>query len=348
MDAFLEKFGIALPIVQAPMAGGPDTPELAAAVSEAGGLGSLGCAYLSGESIDAAVAAVRRQTQKPFALNLFVRDDAPDDVEAAARVTPVLAAFRRELGLPPQVKPPKPPPSFALQLAAVVRARPRVFSFTFGVPTPAQIAELRAAAILVVGTATSLEEAEALAAVGVDAVCAQGSEAGGHRGTFMGRVDDALVGTLALTRLIVAGVRLPVIAAGGIMDGAGIGAALALGASAVQLGTAFMLCPEAGTHPTHRAVLTSPRARKTVVTRAFSGRAARGVRNRFTDAFESVAAAPFPQQQQLTADLRAAAGAKARADLMQLWAGQGVPLIRSQPAGDLVRTLAAEAGLRSA
>jgi nitronate monooxygenase len=347
MDAFLEKLGVALPIVQAPMAGGPDTPELAAAVSEAGGLGSLGCAYLSGERIDEAVASVRRQTQRPFALNLFVRDDAPDDAEATERVTPVLAALRRELGLPPQAAPPKPSPPFAVQLAAVIRARPRVFSFTFGVPTPAQIAELRAAGILVVGTATSLEEAEALAAVRVDAVCAQGSEAGGHRGTFLGRVDDALVGTIALTRQLVAGVRVPVIAAGGIMDGAGIRAALALGASAVQLGTAFMLCPEAGTHPAHRDALTSAAARKTVITRAFSGRSARGVRNRFTDAFEGVAAAPFPQQQSLTANLRAAAAAQARADLMQLWAGQGAPLIRRQPAGDLVRTLAAEAGLRS-
>jgi nitronate monooxygenase len=345
LNPFLETLGLALPIVQAPMAGGPDTPELAAAVSEAGGLGSLGCAYASGERIDEAVASVRRQTQRPFALNLFVRDDPPDDAEATARVAPVLAAFRSELGLPAHAAPPKPPPSFAEQLAAVIRARPRVFSFTFGVPTSAQIADVRAAGILVVGTATSREEAEALAALGVDAVCAQGSEAGGHRGTFIGRAEDALVGTMALTREIVEAVRVPVIAAGGIMDGSGIRAALALGASAVQLGTAFMLCPEAGTHPAHRAALTSPAARTTVVTRAFSGRAARGVRNRFTDAFESVAAAPFPQQQFLTADLRAAAASQKRADLMQLWAGQGAPLIRSQPAGDLVRTLAAEAEL---
>lgn len=226
-----------------------------------------------------------------------------------------------------------------------MRARPRVFSFTFGAPSAAQIAEVRAAGIFVVGTATTLEEAEALAALGADAVCAQGSEAGGHRGTFIGRAEDALVGTLALTRLVAARVRVPVLAAGGIMDGAGIRAALALGAEAVQLGTAFMLCPEAGTHPAHRTELASAAGRTTVVTRAFSGRAARGVRNRFTDAFERVDAAPFPQQQGLTAELRAAAVALGRADLMQLWAGQGAPLARAMPAAALLRALADEAGL---
>jgi len=184
-----------------------------------------------------------------------------------------------------------------------------------------------------------------LAALGVDAICAQGSEAGGHRGTFLGRVDEALVGTMALTRQLVARLPLPIVAAGGIMDGAGIRAALALGASAVQLGTAFMLCPEAGTHPAHRAALQSPAARHTVVTRAFSGRAARGIANRFTQLFDAVEAAPFPQQQSLTADVRAAAAKQARTDLMQLWAGTGAPLLRALPAGELVRTLVAEAGL---
>jgi nitronate monooxygenase len=249
--------------------------------------------------------------------------------------------------LPNEPAVPKPPPSYDEQLAAVLRARPRVFSFTFGVPAPAEFAALRAAGIFVVGTATSLDEAEALAAAGVDAICAQGSEAGGHRGTFLGRVNDALVGTLALTRQIVAQASVPVIAAGGIMDGAGIRAALALGAAAVQLGTAFLLCPEAGTHPAYRAALISPAARTTVITRAFSGRAARGIKNRFTDTFESVEAAPFPQQQQLTAELRAAAASQARADLMQLWAGQGAPLLRTCPAAELLRTLAREAGLAS-
>jgi nitronate monooxygenase len=348
MDTLLGRIGVSLPIVQAPMAGGTDTAELASAVSEAGGLGSLGCGYLLPDAIDALVARARRLSSKPFALNLFVREPVADDDAAVARVAPMLAGFRRELGLPVEAKAPAPPPSFPAQLDAVLRARPSVFSFTFGVPTPAQVAALRSSGIVVIGTATSLDEGEALEALGVDAVCAQGSEAGGHRGTFLGRVEDSLIGTTALTRQLVAHLRLPVIAAGGIMDGAGIRAALALGAAAVQLGTAFMLCPEAGTHPVHRAQLASPVSRKTVVTRAFSGREARGIRNRFTDAFEGAAVAPFPQQQGLTAELRAAAAAQGRADLMQLWSGQGAALARAEPAGALLRMLASEAGLRPA
>jgi nitronate monooxygenase len=345
MDDLLTQLGIRLPIVQAPMAGGPDTPELAAAVTEAGGLGSIGCAYLAAEQIDAVAAKVRILTTRPFGLNLFVRTDAPADAAAAARVAPVLAEFRRELGLSAEPAPPKSPPAFEAQFAAVLRARPRVFSFTFGVPTGEQIAALRAAGIVVVGTATSLEEANVLAERDVDVICAQGCEAGGHRGTFLGRPEDSLVGTMALTRQIAVRVAKPVIAAGGIMDGAGVRAALDLGARAAQLGTAFMLCPEAGTHGSHRAALKSDAARTTVVTRAFSGRAARGIRNRFTDALENIAPAPFPQQQELTAELRAEAAKSARPDLMQLWAGQGTALLRELPAAALVRALAAEAGL---
>ena len=344
--SWLLRLGLRLPIVQAPMAGGPDTPSLAAAVSEAGALGSLGCAYLSPEKIEAAAAAVRARTERPFALNLFVRADEPADAAAAARVAPLLDDVRRELGLPPPAAAaPKPAPSFPAQLAAVVRARPSLFSFTFGMPARADLDAMRAAGIFTVGTATTLAEAEALERLGVDAIAAQGAEAGGHRGSFLGRFDDALVGTMALVRTIVRHVRVPVLAAGGIMDGAGIRAALSLGAAGVQLGTAFMCCPEAGTPPAHRRALTSEAARTTTVTRAFSGRAARGIRNHFVELFERVEPAPFPQQQQLTADLRAAAVAQERIDLMQLWAGQGAPLIRALPAAELVQLLAQEAGL---
>jgi len=340
----LEKIGVRHPIFQAPMAGGPDTPALAAAVAEAGGLGALGCGYSSPSQIDDVMAAYRSRSTRPVALNLFVREPTAPDAAAAARVAPILDGVRRELALP---EPPaaKPAPSYPAQLDAVLRLRPRVFSFTFGQPTEAEVARLRAADILVVGTATSLDEGEALAALGVDAICAQGSEAGGHRGTFLGRAEDALVGTMALTRQLVARLRLPIIAAGGVMDGAGVRAALSLGASAVQLGTAFLLCPEAGTNPAHRAALASAAARHTVITRAFSGRAARGIANRFTQLFATVEPAPFPQQQELTADVRAAAAKAGRTDLMQLWAGQGAPLLRALPAAELVRALVAEAGL---
>jgi nitronate monooxygenase len=364
MDNLVRILGVRLPIVQAPMAGGPDTPELAAAVSNAGGLGSLGCAYATAAQIDALTAAVRRLTSQPLGLNLFIRagepgpvdDGGPDRGRArpgsagqapvdAARVSTVLRPFRRALGLPDEPPPALAPPSFEAQLEAVLRAGPRVFSFTFGMPTREHVAALRARSILVVGTATTVEEGEALDALGVDAICAQGSEAGGHRGTFLGRFDDALVGTMALVPQMARRTRVPVIAAGGIMDGGAIRAALALGAQGVQLGTAFLTCPEAGTSAPHRAALASEAARRTVVTRAFSGRAARGIRNAMTDAFEGVEALPFPQQQEMTRDMRAAAVARERTDLMQMWAGQGAPLIRALPAGELVETLAREAGL---
>jgi nitronate monooxygenase len=339
------RLGLRFPIVQAPMAGGPDTPALAAAVSRAGGLGSLGCGYLTAARIEAIAAEVRARTDRPFALNLFVRADEPVDAAAAARVAPVLDDVRRELGLAPPAAPSRSGDAYPEQLAAVIRARPAVFSFTFGAPSREELDAVRGAGIFTVGTATTVAEAEALERLGVDAICAQGAEAGGHRGTFIGRFEDALVGAMALVRLLVLRVRIPVLAAGGIMDGAGIRAALALGAAGVQLGTAFLDCPEAGTTKAHRRALSSEAARVTSVTRAFSGRPARGIRNRFVELFERVEPAPFPQQQQLTADIRAVAARAERVDLMQMWAGQGASLIRPLPAGDLVETLAAEAGL---
>jgi len=312
--------------LQAPMAGGPDTPALAAAVSRAGGLGSLGCAYLTAENIDAVAAEVRARTDRPFALNLFVRADESFDAAAVARVSPVLDDVRRELQLGPPAPSSRSSDSYSAQLAAVIRACPAVFSFTFGMPSREDLDAARDAGIFTVGTATTLAAAEALERLGVDAICAQGAEAGGHRGTFIGRFEDALVGTMALVRQIVRRVRVPVLAAGGIMDGAGIRAALALGAAGVQLGTAFLDCPEAGTAKAHRRALASEAARVTSITRAFSGRPARGIRNRFVELFERVEPAPFPQQQQMTADIRAAAAAAERVDLMQMWAGQGASL----------------------
>jgi nitronate monooxygenase len=340
-----ERLGLRFPIVQAPMAGGADTPALAAAVSGAGGLGSLGCGYLTAEKIEALAAEVRARTDRPFALNLFVRADEPVDAAAAARVSPALDDVRRELGLAPPPPPSPPGDAYPAQLAAVIRARPAVFSFTFGAPSRADLDAARTAGIYTVGTATTLAEAEALERLGVDAICAQGAEAGGHRGTFIGRFEDALVGTMALVRQIVRRVRVPVLAAGGIMDGAGIRAALALGAVGAQLGTAFLDCPEAGTVTAHRRALSAEAARVTSITRAFSGRPARGIRNRFVELFERVEPAGFPQQQQMTADIRAAAAKAERVDLMQMWAGQAASLIRPMPAADLVETLAVEAGL---
>ncbi len=328
------------------MAGGPDTPALAAAVSSAGGLGSLGCAYLSPPQIEQVAQQVRALTDRPFALNLFVRADAADDAAAEARVAPVLARFRAELGITGSSDGPRATLVFEDQLDAVLRVAPRVFSFTFGVPTREQLAAVRARGIAIVGTATSVEEARMLDDVEVDAICAQGAEAGGHRGTFMGSFDDAAIGTLALVQQVVRVTKRPVIAAGGIMTGEAIRAVLAIGAEAAQLGTAFMCCDEAGTNPAHREALRTATA--TTITRAFSGRAARGIRNRMTDAFDEIEAAPFPQQQHLTAELRREAARLGRVDIMLLWAGQGAPLVRAMPAAALVAALAREAGLATA
>jgi nitronate monooxygenase len=350
MNPFTQSIGIQFPIIQAPMAGGIDTPALVAEVGNAGALGSIGAAYLSAAQIGDAVAAVRQRTSAPFAINLFVggRQNTPDG-DAIARVQALLRPFRAELGLGPgeDVASAASSDSLDAQFEAVLRAQPRVFSFTFGVPSAEHLRALRARSIFIIGTATSLAEGEALDELGVDAICAQGSEAGAHRGTFLGSFEDAQIGTMALVPQLVRRVRRPVIAAGGIMDGRAISAALGLGAQGVQLGTAFLACPEAGTSPAHREALFSPAARRTVVTRAFSGRPARGIRNRFTDAFEGIQVPPFPLRQSLTCDIRAAASAQGRTDIMQLWAGQGAPLIRAMPAAELVRTLVREAQLSS-
>ena len=232
--------------------------------------------------------------------------------DGVARVQPLLRQFRADLGLGPGEETTSAPPgdSFGAQFEAVLRARPRVFSFTIGMPSPEHLRALRARSILLIGTATNLAEVEALDELGVDAICAQGAEAGGHRGTFLESFEDAMVGTMALVPLAVRRVRRPVIAAGGIMDGRGISAALGLGAQAVQLGTAFLACPEAVTSPAHREALFSAAVRHTVVTRAFSGRPARGIRNRFSEAFEGVQVPSLPLQHRLTREIRSVAGAQ--------------------------------------
>jgi nitronate monooxygenase len=336
-------FGVRVPIVQAPMAGGPNTPELVCEVCRAGALGSIAAAYASPEEIEELITRVRVTIAAPFAVNLFAPVPHEPRVPAvAAAAEAILDGFRAELGLPLGVASPPVADRFHAQLEAVLRGRPKVFTFTLGCLAPEALRALRVRSIVIVGTATTVEEALVLQDAGVDAICAQGAEAGGHRGTFLGRPEDALIGAMTLLQQVVAHVRVPVLAAGGIMDGRGIAAALSLGASGAQLGTAFLACPEAGTAPAHRAALRSEAARRTVITRAFSGKPARGIRNRVTDAFEGKEVPPFPEHQARTRDLRAAAAKQGRADLMQLWAGQGAPLVRELPAAALVATLERE------
>src|SRR6187401_426944 len=334
--------GTRYPIVQAPMAGGFTTPELVAAVSNAGALGSLGAAILPPDELRDAIAAIRRLTDQPFAVNLFAPLMPPEvDTEAIAAMQAVLAPFRAELGLPEAPLPSPPPPGLVeAQLAVVAEARVPVLSFTFGT-LPFDAA--REAGSVILGTATTVAEAVELERLGVDAVVAQSGEAGGHRGTFLGPFENAIVGGVALVPRIVDHVSVPVLLAGGIMDGRGIAAALALGAEGVQLGTAFLGCPEAGSTALQRSTLAGA-ADRTLVTRAYSGRQARLVRTRLVDAIEDagVDPLPFPLQAMLVAELRAAALEADRQDLLFVLAGQGSAAIRELPAAELVATLVSE------
>jgi nitronate monooxygenase len=337
--------GIDWPIVQAPMAGGVTTPALVAAACEAGALGSLAAAVLSPQRIREEVAAVRALTARPFAVNLFVLDEPETfprtgEAEAIAR----LAAWRARYGLPPQSPPARVCESSAAQIDAVVEAAPAVASFHFGIPSAARLDALRRAGCRIVGSATNVAEAHAWVDAGVDAIVAQGAEAGGHRGTFLGGFDEGAIGTMALVPRLVDAVGVPVIAAGGIMDGRGIAAALALGAAGVQLGTAFLACEESGAHAEWKAALAEADARGTRLTRVFSGRHARGLVNGFMEALRAdEATVPvYPVQNALTGELRAAATKAGDVEGMSLWAGQGAAMARTMPARELVARLVAE------
>lgn len=338
--------GIEHSIIQAPMAGGTTTPELVAAVSNVGALGSLGAAYLTPEQIAAEIAGIRRLTSRPFCVNLFVPPPAPaDDSWDPTAVLAFLAAHYAALGLPPPEVPTSLTPDSEAQWAVVLAENVPVFSFTFGVPDPALISRFQAGGTRVLGTATTVAEARILADAGVDGVVAQGSEAGAHRATFSVGFEESLVGTMALVPQVVDAVDVPVIASGGIMDGRGIVAVEALGAAGVQLGTAFLTTHEAGTSAAYRNAVLRARDDETVITRAFSGRPARGILNAFIremaapDAPEPL---PFPVQNALTGPMRRAAAQLGDADRLALWAGQGAPLARALGAGELVERLLEE------
>jgi nitronate monooxygenase len=346
VNALLERLRIDHPIIQAPMGGGPGTPQLAAAVSNAGGLGSLAGAYLTPDAIAEELTRARALTRRSLNVNLFAggyhehldRDPAP--------ILALLANVHSELALAPPALPAIGPDPFPAQLDVILRLQPEVFSFTFGIPSHETLDALRAARICIIGTATTRNEGELLAHAGVDAIVAQGAEAGAHRGTFAEPFETAMVPTLDLVRQIARATNVPVIASGGIMTGAEIARALEAGASAVQLGTAFLACPEAGTPPAYREALLRAGGERTVVTRAYSGRPARGIQNRFIDlvAERDPMILPFPFQNSLTRAMRAAAAHAMNAGYLSLWAGTGVSRLRVMPAAQLVATLMAELG----
>jgi len=342
---FVELLGISHPIVQAPMPGFT-TPALAAAVCNAGGLGSIGCATLPTAAIREQVAAVRQATNRPFNLNFFVHAPPVAAPEATARVRARLAAYFAEFGLGSVPEPSEPFASFDEDRLDVIRElRPRVVSFHFGLPWAAAVRQIKEAGCAIMSSATTVAEARSLEAGGADVVIAQGFEAGGHRGSFSESPGAGMVGTMALVPQIVDAVRVPVIAAGGIADGRGIAAAFALGASGVQLGTAFLGCPETAVPPLYRARLRAATDDATEVTRAFTGRPARAIRNRFVAEMGEAETLDFPLQASLAGPLWQVADETARAQLMPVWAGQAVALLRELPAGQLVERMAAEAQL---
>ncbi|MBB5518683.1 NAD(P)H-dependent flavin oxidoreductase [Amphiplicatus metriothermophilus] len=342
------RLGIEHPIIQGPFGGGLSTVTLAATVSNAGGLGSFGAHLLEGDEIVRLAADLRAATARPFAINLWA---AQPDTETAAlddetfeRAWRAFEPLYRELGLDKPEPPSRYHPRFEDQVDALLEARPPVFSFVFGVPAPAVLAECRRRDIATIGAATTLAEAEALDGAGVDLILATGFEAGGHRPSFLKRAEESLTGTLALTRAAAARANRPVIAAGGIVDAAGIAAVLALGAGAAQLGTAFLACAESGTNDAHREALFSPQAEETVLTRAYTGRLARGMPNRLVEELTARAGAlpSYPAQGWFVSKLKAAALAQNRADFLSLYAGQGAPLLKHRSARDLMAALVAD------
>lgn len=344
--------GIELPIVQAPMAG-VQGHALAVAVCNAGGLGSLPAAMLSPEALRAELAALRAGTKRPFNVNFFCHAPPLPDAAREAAWRASLAPYYAEFGIDAAAIPAGPGrrPFDADAAALLAAVRPAVVSFHFGLPSAGLLAAVRACGAKLLSSATTLEEARWLEAQGVDAVIAQGAEAGGHRGMFLTTDTAAQPGTMALVPQIVDAVKVPVVAAGGIADARGVVAALALGASAAQIGTAYLFCDEAGTSAVHRAALKAGAADGTSLTNIFTGRPARGLINRVMRERGPINpdAPAFPLATSAIQPLRAAAEARGSGDFSPLWSGQAAALGRERPAADLTRALVegARAGMRA-
>ena len=344
MTTLQHMLGLRWPILQAPMAGVQGSA-LAIAVSGAGGLGALPCAMLGAEAMRSELAAIRAGTDRPFNVNFFCHRPPPPDPAREAAWREALAPYYAEFGLDPGsiAAAPGRAPFTAEAAELLAEFEPAVVSFHFGLPEPALLDRVRGWGARILSSATTVDEGLWLQARGVDAVIAQGLEAGGHRGMFLSEDLSTQVGTLALVPQLVSALRVPVIAAGGIADAHGVAAALALGAAAVQVGTAYLLCPEATTTPLHRAALQSEAARHTALTRLFSGRPARGIVNRVMREIGPMSplAPAFPLATGALAPLRAAAEKQGRGDFSPLWSGQNATGCRPIGAAELTRGLAA-------
>ena len=340
-----QRLGLAAPIVQGPFGSGLSAVDLVVAVAECGLLGSFGVHHLHGAGIADIAHRIRARTARPFALNLWIplHDSAAPQLSDAQYLAArqLLQPYFNELGVAAPSRPASFGPNYEEQVEAVLEARPAVFSFVFGVPSSNVLERCRALGITTLGAATTVAEARALEAAGVDMIVASGFEAGGHRVSFLREPESCLTGTLSLTPQVVDSVKVPVIAAGGIADGRGVAAALMLGAQGVQIGTAFLACEESSASTLHREKLFSSDASQTVLTRAFTGRLARGIRNRFIDELQSGAAsfAPYPVQAWLTAQMKTAAIDAQRADLLPLWSSQSAPLLKHRHARELCADL---------
>lgn len=332
------------PIIQGPTAGGNNTPAQVAAVSNAGALGSLACSLLAPTTIRDQVAQIRALTERPFCPNFFVLQPPQPDDATLAQAVELLRPIWSSLGWTSLPTPAKWCEDFSAQFELLLELRPAVASFTFDILSAEQVARLRAADIFVIGTITTVAEAQAWEAIGADAVIASGVESGGHRGTFLVPQTEATLGLFELLPQVVAAVNIPVIAAGGIMDGADIARALAAGAQAVQMGTAFLVCDESAIHPAYRQRLLTAGNHPTRLTRIFSGRYARGLENRFMIDMAAVETQvpAYPVQNALTGAIRAEAAKRGDTELMSLWCGTGVARARAMPAAQLVHTLMAE------
>ena len=342
------RLGLGVPIVQGPFGSGLSAVDLVVAVCESGGLGSFGVHHLDAADIRQVAASIRERTSRSFALNLWIpfQDDADPTLtdEQYSRALAPLRPYFAELKIAPPERPARFSPRYEEQVEALLEARPAAFSFVYGIPSADIFERCRSLDIVTIGAATTPDEAVALENAGVQMIVATGFEAGGHRVSFLRPAEQSLTGTLSLVPQVVDAVRVPVIAAGGIADGRGIAAALCLGAQAAQIGTAFLACDESSASPQHREKLRSRDSRYTALTRAFTGRLARGIDNPFMRNMlvHEPSILPYPAQAWLTAQLKSAALANDRADLLALWSGQSAPLLRHRKARDLMQSLIAQ------
>ena len=335
------------PIIQAPMAGGPTTSSLVAAVSNAGGLGMIGAGYMRPNQIRQQIREVREMTDKPFGINLFVPSQYSLDKEKLQTAETLLEPIRELL----KVDLPKSLPSFETdletfqeQINIVIEERVALCSFTFGIPSPEIMNMLKEHSIILLGTATTVREAVINERAGMDAVVAQGTEAGGHRGTFIGGAEQSLIGLMSLVPQVADCINIPVIAAGGIMDGRGMMAAKCLGALGVQMGTAFLVCQESGANIAHKEAIFKSNEEQVVLTRAFSGKMARGLQNHFIEKMtrHELLLPDYPLQNELTKEIRKASAAAENPEFISLWGGQSPRLAKRQTVEELMNKIVQE------